>query len=266
MCKMVLKITKETWEKYNIKTVKHYNEEKHMIELWQKMSNIEEQTNYSNIADGVLRRIRKYCGKKTKSITEEEKQKYKAYFAGEKGIFIIEKFTCNVIERCELPETIELRKKLGYNHNNIMVRKETSIAEKTIKLFLHEDVAFNKRFNGRKPDIWFKKHDSTVEADEGNHEDYDTENEEERREMFNRHNFKIFHCNPNNPNFDLYKCLGEINAYNTKSCEKEAANLVIDKIIDDLEKVCIITKSKELKRCSKNILPNCKQLKTHDQK
>ena len=107
---MVLKITKETWEKYNIKTVKHYNEEKHMIELWQKMSNIEEQTNYSNIADGVLRRIRKYCGKKIKSITEEEKQKYKAYFAGKKGIFIIEKFTHNVIERCELPEAIELRK------------------------------------------------------------------------------------------------------------------------------------------------------------
>ena len=84
--------------------------------------------------------------------------------------------------------------------------------------------------------------------------------------MFNRHNFKIFHCNPNNPNFDLYKCLGEINACNTKLCEKEAANLVIDKIIGDLEEVCLTTKSKELKRYSKNILPNCKQLKTHNQK
>ena len=52
--------------------------------------------------------------------------------------------------------------------------------------------------------------------------------------MFNKHNMGNFHCNPNHPNFDLYKFLGEINAYNTKLCEKEAANLIIDKIIDDL--------------------------------
>ena len=52
--------------------------------------------------------------------------------------------------------------------------------------------------------------------------------------MFNRHNFKICHCNPNDPSFDLYKFLGEINAYNTKLCEKETGKLEIDKIIDDL--------------------------------
>ena len=85
MCKMVLKMTKENWEKCGIKTVKHDNEKKHMIELWQKMSVVEEQTNHSNIADVVLRRIRKYCSKKTGSFTEEEKQKYKAYFKGRKG-------------------------------------------------------------------------------------------------------------------------------------------------------------------------------------
>ena len=76
-----------------------------------KMGNVEKQTNHSNIADIVLRRIRKYCGKKTKSIAEKEKQKYKAYFEGEKGIFIIEKLTCDLIERFKLPEAIELRKK-----------------------------------------------------------------------------------------------------------------------------------------------------------
>ena len=71
--------------------------------------------------------------------------------------------------------------------------------------------------------------------------------------MFNKHNMGNFHCNPNHPNFDLYKFLGEINAYNTKLCEKEAANLVIDKIIDGLKKMYIITKSKELKQYTKNI-------------
>ena len=84
---MVLKITKETSEKYNIKTVKHYNEEKHMIELWQKMGNIEEQTNYSNIADGILKRIRKYCGKKNKKHYRRRKTKIQSIFCGRKGYF-----------------------------------------------------------------------------------------------------------------------------------------------------------------------------------
>ena len=54
--------------------MKHDNEKKHMIELWQKVSVVEEQTNHSNIADVVLRRIRKYCGKKIKAL---QKTKHK---------------------------------------------------------------------------------------------------------------------------------------------------------------------------------------------
>ena len=59
--------------------------------------------------------------KKKKDITEEEKQKYKAFFEGETGIFIIENLTRDIIELCKLPEAIELRKELGYNHDDIMV-------------------------------------------------------------------------------------------------------------------------------------------------
>ena len=196
------------------------------------MGDVEKQTNHSNIANVVLRRIKKYCSKKAKSSTEEKKQKYKAYFEGEKGIFIIEKLTCDVIERFKLPEAIELRKKLGYNHNNIIVCEETSIAEKIIKLFPHENIVLNKKFNGRKPDIWFKKAKNvTIEVDEGNHADYDTKDEEERKEMFNKYKMEHFHCNPNDPNFDLYKFLGKINACNTKLCKKEAVNLINDKLL-----------------------------------
>ena len=142
MYKMVLKIIKETWEKCGIKTVKHYNERKNIIELWYLATRIK----HSDICDIVLKRIRKYCGKKTKDITEEEKEKYKAFFEGETGIFIIEKLTRDIIERCKLPKAIELRKKLGYNHNDIMVREETSIAEKIKKLFPHKDIVLNKKF------------------------------------------------------------------------------------------------------------------------
>ena len=132
---MVLKITKETWEKCGIKTIKHYTKKEDMTELWQKMRGVELLTNHTNIYDLALKRIRKYCGKKTKDITEEEKEKYKAFFEGEAGIFIIEKLTWDIIEHCKLPEAIELRRKIGYNHNDIMIREETSIAEKIIKHF-----------------------------------------------------------------------------------------------------------------------------------
>ena len=68
--------------------------------------------------------------KRPKNVTQEEKQKYKAYFEGETGIFIIKKLTRDITERCKLPEAMELRKKLGYNHDDIMVREKTLIAEK----------------------------------------------------------------------------------------------------------------------------------------
>ena len=75
------------------------------------MSDVKTQTKHSNIAEIVLRRIKKYYGKKIKNISEEEKQKYKAYFEGEKDVFVIEKLTRDIIECCKLPGVIELKKK-----------------------------------------------------------------------------------------------------------------------------------------------------------
>ena len=104
---MALKITKETWEKCGIKTIKHYNKKEDMIELLNKMKDVKIQTNHTNIYNIALERITKILWKKTKDITEEEKEKYKAFFEGEAGIFIIEKLTRDIIERCKLPKAIE---------------------------------------------------------------------------------------------------------------------------------------------------------------
>ena len=255
---MALKITKETWGKCGIKTIEYYNKKEDILELWQKMRDVKIQTNHTNIDDVALKRIRKYCGKKTKDITEEEKEKYKAFFEGETGIFIIEKLTRDIIERCKLPEAIELRKKLGYNHDDIMIREETSIAEKIIKPFPKENIKLNNKFNNRKPDIWFKDYNIIIEVDEGNHENYDSDDEKEREDMFKKHNFKIFRCNPNDPNFDLFKFLCEINLYVSELHEKNSVNGVISKITENFEKIVAVTKLKELKRYVKNILPNYK--------
>ena len=158
--------------------------------------------------------------KKTKDITEEEKEKYKAFFEGEAGIFTIVKLTRDITERCKLPEAIELRQKLGYNHGDIMIWEETSTAEKIIKLFPKEHIKLNNKFNNRKTDIWFKDYNTIIEVHEGNHENYDSDDEKEREDMFKKHNFKIFWRNPNDPNFDLFKFLGEINLYISELHEK----------------------------------------------
>ena len=129
---------------------------------------------------------------------------------------------CYIIERCKLPKAIELRKKLGYNHDDIMVRKDVSLAEKIIKLFLDENVVLNKSINDKKPDIWFKDLHFTVEVDEGNHKNYDTDEEKEREDMFKRHNIKTIKCNPNHPGFDINKFSDEINSYVTKLRQKSS--------------------------------------------
>ena len=196
MYEMVVEITKETWKKCGIKTVKHCNKKEDIIELWNKMSDIEIQLGHLNICDIALKRIRTYCRKKTKDITEEEKQKCKAFLKVKQVIFNIEKLTRHIIERCKLPETIELTKKLGYNHNDIMVREETSIVEKIIKLFHHEKIAFNKKFNNRKPDIWFTNSNFIIKVNEGNHQNYDSDDEKERKNMFKSIILKFFDVIP----------------------------------------------------------------------
>ena len=129
--------------------------------------------------------------KKTKDITKEEKEKYKAFFEDEEGVFIIEKLTRDITEHSRLPKAIDLRKKLGYNHDNIMVH-EVKIAEKIIKPFPHENTVLNKKFNDRKPDIWSKDHNIIIEVDEGNQETFDSDDEKEREDMFSNHYFKNF--------------------------------------------------------------------------
>ena len=132
------------------------------------INNVKRKTGHLNVSDTALKRIKKYCGKKIKDITEKEK-KDKAFFKDKDGIFIIEKLIRDITERCKLPKPIELRKKLGYIHDDIMAFEETSISEKIIKLFPHENIVLNKKFNNRKPDIWFKNYNFIIEVDEGNH-------------------------------------------------------------------------------------------------
>ena len=64
-----------------------------------------------------------------------------------------------------------------------MVWEETSIAEKMIKLFRNENIVLNKKSNNRKLDIWFKNHNLIIEVGEGNHKNYDSNDEKEKEDI-----------------------------------------------------------------------------------
>ena len=46
-----------------------------------------------------------------------------------------------------------------------MVSEQTSVAGKIIKLFAKENIVLNKKFNNRKPDIWFKDNNIIIEVE-----------------------------------------------------------------------------------------------------
>ena len=95
------------------------------------------------------------------------------------------------------------------------------MAEKIIKPVPNANIVLNKKVINRKPDILFKNHNRAIEVDEGNHENYDSDDEKEREGRFKRHNFKHFRCNPNDSNFDLFKFVSEINLYISKLRKKK---------------------------------------------
>ena len=80
MYKMVVEITKETWEKCGTKTLIYHSIEEQINELWHKMSDIEKQLGHSNIADVVLKRITKKLWQKNKKHYRRRKRKKQSIF------------------------------------------------------------------------------------------------------------------------------------------------------------------------------------------
>ena len=67
MYEMVVEITKETWEKCGIKTVKHYHKKEDIIQLWQKVSDLKTRIKHSNICDIALKKSKSIMAKKQKT-------------------------------------------------------------------------------------------------------------------------------------------------------------------------------------------------------
>ena len=84
---MVVKITKETWEKCDIKTIYYFNKEKGMLELWLKMGDIEVKLGHSNIADVVLKESENTAAKKNKK--HRRKKKNTKHFLKAKKVLLL---------------------------------------------------------------------------------------------------------------------------------------------------------------------------------
>ena len=82
---MVVEITKETWGKCGIKIVKHYNGKENIIVA--KNERVEIRLGHSNIANVVLKTIRKYCGKK--KTLQKKKKKNTKHFLKMKKVFLL---------------------------------------------------------------------------------------------------------------------------------------------------------------------------------
>ena len=72
------------------------------------MSDIEIQLGHLNIADPVLKRIRKYCSKKQKTLQKKKNKDTKHVLKVKK---LIEKLARDIIELCKLQKAVEPRRK-----------------------------------------------------------------------------------------------------------------------------------------------------------
>ena len=65
-----------------------------------------------------------------------------------------------------------------------------------IKFFPNENTVLNKKFNNRKPDIWFKNHNLIIEVDEGYHENFDSDGEKKEKACLKSIVLKFFDVIP----------------------------------------------------------------------
>ena len=109
-----------------------------------------------------------------------------------------------------------------------------------------------------------------IEIDEYNHEYRNFNYEESRTKMIENHEITLIRTNPDDPNFNIKNLIVQI-----RICIKEVIkNRTKKSLIDNLSKRLLelefksnhSIQAKSLKWVVKNILPNCKKRKTHNQK
>ena len=137
------------------------------------------------------------------------------------------------------------------------------------EIILTQHCIKNKRI-----DAYFSKYKLGIEVDEYNHEGRNSNYEKSRQLMIESHGITIIRTNPDAADFDMNRLINQIYTYIIKSTKKQTKVSTKISLIDDLSKRLLelefksnySIKSKCLKWVAKNILPNYKKWKTHNQK
>ena len=123
-------------------------------------------------------------------------------------------------------------------------------------------------------DAYFSKYKFGIEVDESNHEGRNFEYEQSRQFMIESHGISIIWTNPDDADFDINRLINQIYAQIIKSTKKQTNVSTKKSLIDNLSKRLLelefksnhSIKSKCLKWIVKNISPNHKKWKKHNQK
>ena len=171
------------------------------------------------------------------------------------------------IESCRKPSKkfLEFKNKLGLNSDVVTCDEQDIISALQVAFegeIIHTQYCIeNKRF-----DAYFPKYKLAIEVDEHNQEGRNVEYEQSRKLMIEIHGITIIRTNADVADFDMNKLINQIYTQIIKWTKKS--------LIDDLSKRLIelefksnhSIKSNCLKWIVKNVLPNYKKWKTHNQK
>ena len=143
--------------------------------------------------------------------------------------------------------------------------KEESVIIKITKEFSNEKILLQYSVLDYQIDLYFLERKLAIEVDEKGHTDRDEKRENEREEKIKKW-CKFNRINLDAENYDIFVEIGKMQNQVIESTKKS--------LIDDLSKRLLelefkqhnAIKSKCLKWVAKNILPNYKKWKTHNQK
>ena len=137
------------------------------------------------------------------------------------------------------------------------------------EIILTQHCIKNKRI-----DAYFSKYKLGIEVDEYNHEGRNSNYEKSRQLMIESHGITIIRTNPDAADFDMNRLINHTYTHIIESTKKQTKVSTKKSLIDDLSKRLLelefksnhSIKSKCLKWIVKNISPNHKNWKKHNQK
>ena len=159
----------QTWNNNGIKIIIFRNRENKMLEVWLKIIDIQKYLGVKNMSDLIIKEIESIYNRKRNDITDQEKEKYKAW-TDDVYVYIISDLALEITMDCTLPEAIEFRSQLAFKQHHIKLRRESSVLKSITDAFEGEDMktqysvfVLNKNC---KIDLYFPRYRLRVDAHE----------------------------------------------------------------------------------------------------